>query len=70
MRHADTRSVDVSFKLRPRPPLFVERIDILGNVRTLDMVEYPQPTPFSCRKSSWIALRKHDEKRLPPPSSA
>jgi outer membrane protein insertion porin family len=37
-RNADTRTIDVTFEIKEGPRVFVERIDITGNVRTLDKV--------------------------------
>jgi outer membrane protein insertion porin family len=34
----DTRTVDVTFQVREGPRVYIERIDIVGNVRTLDPV--------------------------------
>jgi outer membrane protein insertion porin family len=34
----DTRTVDVTFQVREGPRVYVERIDVVGNVRTLDPV--------------------------------
>ncbi|HIJ38680.1 MAG TPA: outer membrane protein assembly factor BamA, partial [Rhodospirillaceae bacterium] len=38
VRHRDTRTIDVTFDVREGPRIFVERIDIQGNSRTLDKV--------------------------------
>ena len=37
-RHRDTKIVDIAFQINETPRVFVERIDISGNVRTLDKV--------------------------------
>ena len=37
-RNADTRTIDVTFDVKEGPRVYVERIDITGNVRTLDKV--------------------------------
>jgi outer membrane protein insertion porin family len=37
-RNADTRTIDVTFDVGEGPRVYVERIDISGNVRTLDKV--------------------------------
>jgi len=37
-RSADTRTIDVTFEIKEGPRVYVERIDITGNVRTLDKV--------------------------------
>jgi outer membrane protein insertion porin family len=37
-RNADTRTVDVTYTIKEGPRVYVERIDITGNVRTLDSV--------------------------------
>lgn len=37
-RNRDAREIDVSFEINEGPRVFVERIDISGNVRTLDKV--------------------------------
>lgn len=37
-RNADTRTIDVTFDIKEGPRVYVERIDITGNVRTLDKV--------------------------------
>jgi outer membrane protein insertion porin family len=37
-RNTDTRTIDVTFDVKEGPKVFVERIDITGNVRTLDKV--------------------------------
>ena len=37
-RNADTRTIDVSFEVGEGPRVYVERVDIAGNVRTLDKV--------------------------------
>jgi outer membrane protein insertion porin family len=37
-RNADTRTIDVTFDVKEGPRVYVERIDISGNVRTLDKV--------------------------------
>jgi outer membrane protein insertion porin family len=37
-RHRKTRTVDVTFDVQQGPRVYVERIDIVGNVRTLDKV--------------------------------
>jgi len=37
-RHRDTHVIDVTFDIQEGPRVFVERIDIQGNVRTLDKV--------------------------------
>jgi outer membrane protein insertion porin family len=37
-RNADTRTIDVTFEVAEGPRVYVERIDISGNVRTLDKV--------------------------------
>lgn len=37
-RDADSRSIDIIFDVQEGPRVFVERIDITGNVRTLDKV--------------------------------
>jgi outer membrane protein insertion porin family len=37
-RHRDTHTIDVTFDVQEGPRVFVERIDIQGNVRTLDKV--------------------------------
>ncbi|HJU20168.1 MAG TPA: outer membrane protein assembly factor BamA [Stellaceae bacterium] len=37
-RHRNTRTVDVTFDVREGPRVYVQRIDITGNVRTLDKV--------------------------------
>ncbi|TWB79811.1 Beta-barrel assembly machine subunit BamA [Nitrospirillum amazonense] len=37
-RHADTQTVDLHFEINPSPRVFVERIDINGNLITLDKV--------------------------------
>lgn len=37
-RNADTRTIDITFNVKEGPKVFVERIDIGGNVRTLDRV--------------------------------
>jgi outer membrane protein insertion porin family len=36
--HADTKTVDVAFDIREGPRVYVERIDVVGNTRTLDTV--------------------------------
>lgn len=36
--HRDKRTVDVSFEVREGPHVYVERIDIIGNTRTIDPV--------------------------------
>jgi outer membrane protein insertion porin family len=38
VRHPKTRTVDVTFNVREGPRVYVQRIDITGNVRTLDKV--------------------------------
>jgi outer membrane protein insertion porin family len=43
-RHRETRTIDVTFNVSEGPRVFVERIDIEGNVRTVDRVirrEFP-----------------------------
>ena len=37
-RNTDTHTIDVTFEVKEGPRVFVERIDITGNVRTLDKV--------------------------------
>jgi outer membrane protein insertion porin family len=37
-RNADTHTIDVTFDIKEGPRVYVERIDITGNVRTLDKV--------------------------------
>jgi outer membrane protein insertion porin family len=37
-RNPDTRTIDVTFDVKEGPRVYVERIDITGNVRTLDKV--------------------------------
>src|SRR5713226_9634445 len=37
-RHRDTHTIDVTFDIQEGPRVFVERIDIVGNQRTLDYV--------------------------------
>jgi outer membrane protein insertion porin family len=37
-RNPDTRTIDVTFDVKEGPQVYVERIDITGNVRTLDKV--------------------------------
>lgn len=37
-RNADTDTIDISFEIGESPRVFVERIDVSGNVRTLDKV--------------------------------
>jgi outer membrane protein insertion porin family len=37
-RNVDTRTIDVTFDVKEGPRVYVERIDITGNVRTLDKV--------------------------------
>ncbi|MEL0112697.1 MAG: POTRA domain-containing protein, partial [Rickettsiales bacterium] len=37
-RKRETRTIDITFELQEGPKVFVERIDINGNVRTLDKV--------------------------------
>ncbi|MSO92146.1 MAG: outer membrane protein assembly factor BamA [Rhodospirillales bacterium] len=37
-RNRETRTIDVTFEINEGPRVFVERIDIIGNVRTLDRV--------------------------------
>ena len=37
-RNRETRTIDVTFEINEGPRVFVERIDIVGNVRTLDKV--------------------------------
>jgi outer membrane protein insertion porin family len=37
-RHRDTHTIDVTFDVQEGPRVFVERIDIVGNQRTLDYV--------------------------------
>jgi outer membrane protein insertion porin family len=37
-RNADDKTIDVTFDIKEGPRVFVERIDITGNVRTLDKV--------------------------------
>jgi outer membrane protein insertion porin family len=37
-RNRDAKTVDISFEVREGPRVYVERIDITGNVRTLDRV--------------------------------
>lgn len=37
-RNVDTRTIDVTFDVKEGPRVYVERIDISGNVRTLDKV--------------------------------
>ncbi len=37
-RHREERTVDVTFEIKEGPRVYVERIDITGNVRTLDRV--------------------------------
>ncbi|MDT9156125.1 POTRA domain-containing protein, partial [Escherichia coli] len=34
----DTKTVDVAFEVKEGPRVYVDRIDIVGNVRTLDPV--------------------------------
>ena len=38
VRHRDERTLDVTFNVEEGPRVYVERIDIVGNVRTLDKV--------------------------------
>lgn len=38
VRDRETRAIDVIFEINEGPRIFVERIDIVGNVRTLDQV--------------------------------
>ncbi len=37
-RNAETRTIDITFNIKEGPKVFVERIDISGNIRTLDRV--------------------------------
>lgn len=37
-RNKDTKTVDITFKINESPRVYIERIDIHGNVRTLDKV--------------------------------
>ena len=37
-RNGDSRTVDITFEIQEGPRVYVERIDIVGNVRTLDKV--------------------------------
>jgi outer membrane protein insertion porin family len=37
-RHADTHTIDITFDVKEGPRVYVERINIAGNVRTLDKV--------------------------------
>jgi outer membrane protein insertion porin family len=37
-RNRDDRTIDITFNVREGPQVYVERIDIVGNVRTLDKV--------------------------------
>jgi len=37
-RNPDTRTIDITYDVKEGPKVFVERIDITGNVRTLDSV--------------------------------
>lgn len=37
-RHRDARTIDITFDVQEGPQVYVERIDIVGNVRTLDKV--------------------------------
>lgn len=37
-RHPDTRTIDVTYDIKEGPRVYVERIDITGNLRTLDRV--------------------------------
>lgn len=37
-RHPDTRTIDITYQIGEASKVFVERIDIVGNVRTLDRV--------------------------------
>ena len=37
-RHRDSRKIDVTYEIKEGPKVFVERINITGNVRTLDKV--------------------------------
>ena len=37
-RHRDERTIDITFNVQEGPQVYVERIDIVGNVRTLDKV--------------------------------
>jgi outer membrane protein insertion porin family len=36
--HAETKTVDVSFDIKEGPRVYIERIDVVGNTRTLDYV--------------------------------
>jgi outer membrane protein insertion porin family len=38
VRHADTRTIDVAYNVKEGPRVYVERINITGNTRTLDRV--------------------------------
>jgi outer membrane protein insertion porin family len=54
-RNADNNTVDVTFRAQETPRVFVEKIDIKGNVRTLDKVvrresELIEGDPFSSTK--------------------
>ena len=37
-RNSEARTVDINFEVKPGPRVYVERINIIGNVRTLDEV--------------------------------
>src|SRR4029077_10966709 len=37
-RHRDTHTIDVTFEIQEGPRVYVERIDVVGNQRTLDYV--------------------------------
>jgi outer membrane protein insertion porin family len=37
-RHADDRSIDIVYEVKEGPRVYVERINIIGNIRTLDRV--------------------------------
>ncbi len=54
-RNAESKTVDITFTITPSPKVYVERIDIKGNVRTLDKVvrrefELAEGDPFSREK--------------------
>ena len=38
MRNREARSIDITFEINEGPRVYIERIDIVGNVRTLDKV--------------------------------
>jgi outer membrane protein insertion porin family len=62
-RHADTGVIDVAYHISEGPHLFVDRIDVTGNQRTMDYVIRRQLVlsegdPFS------VALMKRSEQRI------